>query len=118
MSHNTRKPVVAAFSAAMLTASLAPLSNASVNPFVANPLASGYGSVNMQNAGEPKPAEGMCGNHGGRPQCEGKCGEGKCGDEKSRQCEGKCGEGKCGAEKPAATEGKCGEGKCGAMDGK
>jgi uncharacterized low-complexity protein len=36
---------------------------------------------------------------------EGKCGEGKCGDDKGE-------EGKCGDEK--GEEGKCGEGKCGA----
>ncbi len=45
---------------------------------------------------------------------EGKCGEGKCGEDK--KAEGACGEGKkaegaCGEGKKA--EGKCGEGKCG-----
>lgn len=54
---------------------------------------------------------------------EGKCGEGKCGADKTKAAaEGKCGadktkaaaEGKCGADKQkAAAEGKCGEGKCG-----
>ena len=45
---------------------------------------------------------------------EGKCGEGKCGGDKSekKDAEGKCGEGKCGGDK-ADKEGKCGEGKCG-----
>ena len=40
---------------------------------------------------------------------EGKCGEGKCGDDKGE--EGKCGEGKCGGDK--GGEGKCSEGKYG-----
>ncbi|MFV0594655.1 hypothetical protein [Shewanella sp.] len=54
---------------------------------------------------------------------EGKCGEGKCGDDMKKAAaekakEGKCGEGKCGGDmKKAAAdkahEGKCGEGKCG-----
>lgn len=116
MSTHSKKPVVAAFGVAMLAASMTPVANAAVNPFAANPLSSGYGQVNMQNAGDTtKPAEGACGNHGaeGKLKCEGKCGEGKCAADKKAQCEGKCGEGKCGAEKSTKQEGKCGEGKCG-----
>jgi uncharacterized low-complexity protein len=122
MSNNSKKPagvtkpVAAVFSAAMLAASIAPVANAAVNPFSASPLASGYGQVNMQNAGDAtKPAEGSCGSHGDATKphkCEGKCGEGKCAADKKAKCEGKCGEAKCGAEK-AGKEGKCGEGKCG-----
>ncbi|MFZ5724734.1 MAG: hypothetical protein ACOY33_13865 [Pseudomonadota bacterium] len=96
----------------------------SANPFAASDVAGGY----QQLAG----AEGACGNHGGQPKPEGKCGEGKCGEGKcggdkaagEGKCgEGKCGEGKCGGDKAkqegkcggekAKKEGKCGEGKCG-----
>ena len=68
------------------------IANAESNPFEVAELQSGY----IQLA----EADG-----------EGKCGEGKCGGEKS-DGEGKCGEGKCGTEKTDG-EGKCGEGKCG-----
>jgi uncharacterized low-complexity protein len=64
-----------------MTASVAPLASADVNPFSASQLASGYGLVNFDK-------------HEGE---EGKCGEGKCGEKKP---EGKCGEGKCGEKKP------------------
>lgn len=119
MSNNSRKaggvtkPVAVAFGAAMLAASIAPCTNAAVSPFAATPLASGYGQGNMQNAGEAtKPMEGSCGSHDGKPQCEGKCGEGKCGAEKKAKCEGKCGD-MDGANTDAAHGGKHGEGKCG-----
>jgi uncharacterized low-complexity protein len=66
--------------------SVANLAQAGDNPFVTEPLESGY----LQLA-------------------EGSCGEGKCGAKDDG--EGKCGEGKCGSKD--GGEGKCGEGKCG-----
>ncbi len=77
---------------AIIGASAAQVASAEVNPFGATELPAGYDLRAMQS--------------------EGKCGEGKCGGEKTG--EGKCGEGKCGGEKGDKTgEGKCGEGKCG-----
>ena len=91
MAKQHLKPLAAAVGAAfMATVALAPAASAAENPFQATELTAGY---NL--------ADGH----------EGKCGEGKCGGEKSSS-EGKCGEGKCGGEK-ATKEGKCGEGKCG-----
>lgn len=87
------------------------------NPFSVSPLSSGYDLVNRAKIAE----EGKC---GGKPdstadmkKCaeEGKCGEGKCGDEK--KCEHKkekLEEAKAAADK-ADEEGKCGEGMCGGM---
>jgi uncharacterized low-complexity protein len=86
----SKKPLAAALGAAFLASAVSPIVSADTNPFAANQLSGGYDLVNF-------------GEH------EGKCGEGKCGGEKS--AEGKCGEGKCGGEK--SGEGKCGEGKCG-----
>ncbi len=85
------KPVAAAVGMAFV-ASLAVSTSAIAadNPFAAADLDSGY----------------LLAGEGGE---EGKCGEGKCGDDKGE--EGKCGEGKCGDDK--GEEGKCGEGKCG-----
>ena len=95
MAHS-KKPLAAALGAAFLASAVSPVVTAGTNPFAANQLSGGYDLVSY-------------GHH------EGKCGEGKCGGEKS--AEGKCGEGKCGGEKSAASkstsEGKCGEGKCG-----
>lgn len=69
----------------------APVVNAAGDPFEMDSLNGGY---QVAQADKNK---------------EGKCGEGKCGGDKTK--DGKCGgdkkeEGKCG-------EGKCGEGKCG-----
>ena len=88
----SKKPLAAALGAAFLATAISPIASAEVNPFSTTQLNGGYDLVNF-------------GHH------EGKCGEGKCGGEKS-EGEGKCGEGKCGGEK-AEDEGKCGEGKCG-----
>ncbi|MYM64456.1 hypothetical protein [Pseudomaricurvus sp. HS19] len=102
-----KKPLITtlALSSTVALAALSTQVSATGNPFVADPLPSGY-----QLAGD-KPMEG-------------KCGEGKCGEKKAKTAaEGKCGdkgkaEGKCGA-KEKAGEGKCGgkekttEGKCG-----
>jgi len=91
MAKKTMKPVAAVLGTAFIAAlSQAPAASAAENPFASAELQSGYK---------------LAANH------EGKCGEGKCGAEKTK-AEGKCGEGKCGAEKTKA-EGKCGEGKCG-----
>ena len=89
------KPVAVAVGTAFV-ASLAAASfaQADANPFTAQDLASGYDLL----------ADGH----------EGKCGEGKCGDEGKDGDEGKCGEGKCGEDGKDDSEGKCGEGKCGA----
>ena len=43
----------------------------------------------------------------------GKCGAGKCGDDKKAKKDSKCGTGKCGDDKKAKTDSKCGAGKCG-----
>ncbi|MBT8149452.1 MAG: hypothetical protein HKO71_04680, partial [Pseudomonadales bacterium] len=69
MRKPSNKPVSATLGAAVLAAALAPGANASVNPFSATPLASGYDVVNFGK--------------------EGKCGEGKCGDG-AKATEGKC----------------------------
>ena len=92
MAKNTViKPVVASVGAAFIAGmATAPVANAAENPFAMTDLEAGYNQLADSH--------------------EGKCGEGKCGGEKSSS-EGKCGEGKCGGEK--TTEGKCGEGKCG-----
>ena len=80
------KPVAAAVGMAFV-ASLAVSTSAIAadNPFAAADLDSGY--LLAGDEGE-----------------EGKCGEGKCGDDKGE--EGKCGEGKCGDDK--GEEGSCG----------
>ncbi|SDJ67638.1 hypothetical protein [Microbulbifer yueqingensis] len=104
-------PLAAAVGAAFIaSASLnvsAGVGNA--NPFAAEELSSGYNLA-------------MLSEHGDDKKKEGKCGEGKCGEEgKKKEGEGKCGEGKCGEEGEhegmegmKEGEGKCGEGKCGA----
>jgi uncharacterized low-complexity protein len=73
------KPVTAAIGAALAGSLSIGAANAAENPFGLSELGSGY----MQ----------LASSH------EGKCGEGKCGGEKSTSTEGKCGEGKCGATK-------------------
>ncbi len=83
-------PVAAAVGAAFISSlTVSGVALADENPFELTDLESGY-----------MLADGHKGD-------EGKCGEGKCGEEGD---EGKCGEGKCGEE---GDEGKCGEGKCG-----
>ena len=69
------KPITVAIGSAFV-ASLATANIANAeNPFVAQDLDNGYELLAMA-------------------ETEGKCGEGKCGDDKD--AEGKCGEGKCG----------------------
>jgi len=108
-----KKPLAIALGAVFVT-SLAgiPVANAAENPFAMSDLSSGYVVAEME---EGKCGEGKCG--GDKTKKEGKCGEGKCGGDKKME-EGKCGgdktmeEGKCGGAKKM-EEGKCGEGKCG-----
>jgi len=105
---STKKPLAIALGAAFIT-SLAgtPVANAAENPFAMSELSSGYMVAEMA---EGKCGEGKCG--GEKTKAEGKCGEGKCGGDKAKT-EGKCGGDKAEAEGKAMGEGKCGEGKCG-----
>lgn len=99
--YHKKKPLVVAigavFVASLATASVA---DTTANPFEATVLPSGYGLLAAADV-------------------EGKCGEGKCGEEKGGEgsCgEDKGGEGSCGEDKSdddKGGEGKCGEGKCG-----
>jgi uncharacterized low-complexity protein len=105
---STKKPLAIALGAAFVTSLAAtPVANAAENPFAMSELSSGYMVAEMA---EGKCGEGKCG--GEKTKAEGKCGEGKmdkegkCGEGKMDK-EGKCGEGKMD------KEGKCGEGKCG-----
>jgi len=106
-----KKPLAVALGAVFVT-SLAgiPVANAAENPFAMSDLSSGYVVAEME---EGKCGEGKCG--GDKTKKEGKCGEGKCGGDKAK-AEGKCGgdkakaEGKCGGDK-TKKEGKCGGSK-------
>ena len=84
-------------------------------------------TANVANAGELFTTAALDAGYDllAQADAEGKCGEGKCGEDKGTEgkcgedkgAEGKCGEdkgaeGKCGEDK-AEGEGKCGEGKCG-----
>jgi uncharacterized low-complexity protein len=103
---NQIKPVSLALGTAFALSLGSGVASADQNPFAMTELSSGYMVADKH---------------------EGKCGEGKCGGEKTREemkekaMEGKCGEGKCGGdkakekakEKAKDMEGKCGEGKCG-----
>ena len=105
----TLKPLTLALGAAFVT-SLAGTSvaNAAENPFAMSDLSSGYMVAEMDEnkmEKEGKCGEGKCG--GDKTKKEGKCGEGKCGGDKKME------EGKCGGDKKMDKEGKCGEGKCG-----
>jgi uncharacterized low-complexity protein len=104
-------PVTTALGAAFAgSVMLAGAVNAADNPFGLSELGNGYMQIATSHM-EGKCGEGKCG--GDKSSSEGKCGEGKCGGTKAMS-EGKCGEGKCGENKAkAAGEGKCGEGKCG-----
>ncbi|MFV8781562.1 hypothetical protein ACNKU7_03985 [Microbulbifer sp. SA54] len=103
-------PLAAAVGAAFLASASISVTT-SANPFAAEELSSGY---NLAMADDDKKKEGKCGEGkcGEDKMKEGKCGEGKCGEDKKK--EGKCGEGKCGEDKMKegkSAEGKCGEGK-------
>ena len=102
------KPVAAIAGVAFVSSlAVSTTATAADNPFELSDLDAGYMLADGHKGEEGKCGEGKCGDDKGE---EGKCGEGKCGDDKGE--EGKCGEGKCGDEK--GEEGKCGEGKCGA----
>jgi uncharacterized low-complexity protein len=103
------KPLAIALGAAFVTSLTAiPVANAAENPFAMSELSSGYMVTEMA---EGKCGEGKCG--GDKTKAEGKCGGDKAAAEGDKAAaEGKCGEGKCGRDKTKA-EGKCGEGKCG-----
>ena len=106
----TNKPLAIALGAAFVTSLTAtPVVNAAENPFSMSELSSGYTVADSHMEG--KCGEGKCG--GDKTKAEGKCGEGKCGGDKAAAEGGKAAaEGKCGGDKTKA-EGKCGEGKCG-----
>ncbi|MBQ0794679.1 hypothetical protein [Zhongshania sp.] len=107
MASFTKKPLVAAFGAAMLASAVSP-AMADSNPFAAKQLSAGY-ELAMGSSDKAAKSEAKCGAD--------KAGEAKCGADKAGH-EGKCGEAKCGAGKAkAAHEGKCGEAKCGADKG-
>ena len=110
----TKKPI-ALTAGAFLAASIAaasPLHAGETSPALdldVTGLSSGYMQRAATKGDEGKCGEGKCGDDGKGD--EGKCGEGKCGDD-GKGDEGKCGEGKCGDD-GKGDEGKCGEGKCG-----
>lgn len=81
---------------------------AAENPFAIKSLSSGYqvADNHADKAKDGKCGEGKCGENMKKAK-DGKCGEGKCGENMD-----KAKDGKCGAEKKA-KDGKCGEGKCG-----
>ena len=89
MKQIKKSSVATALGAVVIGSLASTVAVAEINPFGMQSLESGYSQF----------------------AAEGKCGEGKCGGDKSAK-EGKCGEGKCGGDK-AGKEGKCGEGKCG-----
>ncbi len=112
------KPIAAALGTTFVVSlATSPLVKASENPFSMTELSNGGYMVADT---EGKCGEGKCGEESGEDKgTEGKCGEGKCGEsgsEEEKDTEGKCGEGKCGessSDEDKDTEGKCGEGKCG-----
>jgi uncharacterized low-complexity protein len=75
------------------------------NPFELTDLDAGYMLADGHKGEEGKCGEGKCGDDKGE---EGKCGEGKCGTDGEKGEEGKC-----GSDGEKGEEGKCGEGKCG-----
>ena len=99
MKQIKKSSVATALGAVVIGSLASTVAVAEINPFGMQSLESGY----SQFAAEGKCGEGKCG--GDKSAKEGKCGEGKCGGDKSAK-EGKCGEGKCGGDKKA-KEGKC-----------
>jgi uncharacterized low-complexity protein len=94
---------LAAGSAIVASAALAPLAHAADNPFSGAKLAGGYQLAQA----DTKTMDAKCGGDKGK--------EAKCGGDKAKDA--KCGadkakEAKCGGDKK--KEGKCGEAKCGA----
>ena len=112
MATKTMLKPIAAIAGVAFVSSLAVTSTAVAdedNPFELSDLDSGYMLAGHHKGDEGKCGEGKCGDDKGD---EGKCGEGKCGGDDDKGDEGKCGEGKCGGD-DKGEEGKCGEGKCG-----
>ena len=114
MSKKTLKPfslaVGTAFVTTLAASNVSAEADSQANPFALNELSSGYmqlayGDDAGASGEKDKNGEGSCG--GNKADKEGKCGEGKCGDDMKKNMEGSCG------EKKAEEEGKCGEGKCG-----
>ncbi len=108
MAKKQLKPIAAALGTTFaVTLAASPLANAAENPFSVTTFESGY---MVSGDAEGKCGEGKCG--GDKSEAEGKCGGEKAGGDKAE------GEGKCGGDK-AEGEGKCGgdkaegEGKCG-----
>ncbi|MDZ7789373.1 MAG: hypothetical protein U5L08_02525 [Xanthomonadales bacterium] len=83
----------------------------SVDPFQAEDLPAGF-QVSADDHKEGKCGEGKCGEDKDK---EGSCGEGSCGEDKDE--EGSCGEGSCGEDSgdEKDEEGSCGEGSCGSV---
>lgn len=98
-----------ALSTALVTSLAAGQLSASeaTNPFTLTELSGGYMQLADASSADKTVQEGKSGNK--KPEQEGKCGEGKCGNKNEMK---KNMEGKCGGKK-AEQEGKCGEGKCG-----
>ena len=105
MKNSSRRDFLKLAGAAMVGVS--GVASASQNPFGFKQMDSGYQVADHHMEG--KCGEGKCGGNKTEGSCGAKKPEGSCGGKKP---EGKCGEGKCGGKKP---EGKCGEGKCGAV---
>ncbi|MGR9091626.1 MAG: HvfA family oxazolone/thioamide-modified RiPP metallophore [Gammaproteobacteria bacterium] len=79
MAKKQLKPIAAALGTTFaVTLAASPLANAAENPFSVTTFESGYMVSGDDGA-------------------EGKCGEAKCGGDKT-ESEGKCGEGKCGGD--------------------
>jgi uncharacterized low-complexity protein len=111
MQKRNLRPIAAAVGTAFVTTlATASFAHAGSNPFTATVMEAGYGLL-ASNHAEGKCGEGKCGEEkGGEGSCgEDKGGEGSCGEDKGG--EGSCGEDKGGEGK--CGEGKCGEGKCG-----
>ncbi|NJN52080.1 MAG: hypothetical protein HC809_10235 [Gammaproteobacteria bacterium] len=101
MRKRNLRPIAAAVGTAFVaTLATASFASSTENPFGARALDSGYGLMASADA-EGKCGEGKCGeDKGGEGSCgEDKGGEGSCGEDKG-------GEGSCGEDK--GGEGKCG----------
>ncbi len=109
MAKKLIKPASLALGTALVTSLAAGQLSASetTNPFTLTELSGGYMQLADASSADKTVQEGKCGNK--KPEQEGKCGEGKCGNKNDMK---KNMEGKCGGKK-AEQEGKCGEGKCG-----
>lgn len=112
------KPIAAGLglTVAAGAATLSTSASAVDNPFATQVLPAGYQLAGM----EGKCGEGKCG--GEKSEKEGSCGAKEKSKRDAKDAEGKCGgekltkEGNCGAKPKTEQEGKCGEGKCGNMN--